>query len=158
MECKLYEKNRFDIGGEPALPPQAATAGTYTSGWFGMENYSSAEFILLGGVANDADAVLNAYVQQATSNAGANAKLLTYGVSGQPVAITAVTAGAGFATRSDLWIMHFRDADLDVNNGFGWVRIGVGISAGDTWYIAAVLHRETRDWDPVPALTTQTIG
>jgi hypothetical protein len=157
VERKLYEANRFDIAGEPALTPRNAAAGTTSTGWFGMTQYDRAEFLLIGGVANDAAATLDAAVWQATSAAGANAKALVT-PKGVTVAITQVTAGAGFATRSDFWILHVMVDEMDVNNGFSHLQLRVTVSAQDTWYIGALCHRETRDWEDVPYAATEIVN
>ena len=157
MERKLYEGHRFDIGGEPVITPRNAAAGTTSSGWLGMTMYDRAEFLLIGGVANDAAATLDAAVYQATSAAGANAKaLVTQG--GVTVAITQVTAGAGFATRSDFWILHVMTEEMDINNGFSHLQLRVTVSAGDTWYIGALCHRETREYEQVPYAATEVVN
>ena len=157
MERKLYEANRFDIAGEPAITPRNAAAGTTSSGWFGMTMYDRAEFILIGGAANDAGATIDAVVRQATSNAGAGAKaLITQGLV--TVAITQVTAGAGFATRSDLWILHVCVEEMDINAGFSHLQLQVTVSTADTWYIGALCHRETREYEAVPYAATEIVN
>jgi hypothetical protein len=152
MEQKLYEKNRFDIGGDPAIAPQNLAAGTTTSGWFGMYAYDKIMAICLGGAANDANATIDISINQAMDNAGTGSKAVT------GKAITQVTAGAGFATRTDLWLIHLEVAQLDVNAGFGFIQISVTVSAGDTWYFGAVLQREEREYMPVPYAATEIVG
>lgn len=152
MEQKLYEKNRFDIGGVAALKPQILAAGVTTTGWFGIAAYDKLMAIILGGVANDADATLDVSINQATDNAGTGSKAVPN------KAITQVTAGAGFATRSDLWQIHLEVAQLDVNAGFGFIQISFTVSAQDTWYVAAVLQREEREYMPVPYAATEIVG
>jgi len=152
MERKLYEQNRFDTDSIACLiEPQILAAGTTSSIWLGVHSYDRLMFIIQGGAANDATATLDALVRQATSAAGAGAKVIT------GKAITQVTAGAGFATLNDLWYIHVEPLELDVNGGFSHVQLQVIVSQDDTWYISAVCQRETREYEIVPTTNVTEI-
>jgi len=104
----------------------------------------------LGGAANDATATLDCVVHQCTqaADAGGDAKIMAGKRATK--AIAQVTAGAGFATLNDVWLLEVRAEEMDVNNAFGFLLLSITVSAGDTWLLGAVALRDVRGYEPVP--------
>lgn len=145
MERKLYELNRFDNDVDACLvEPQVLAAGVTATGWLGMLYYDRIMFLIQGGPANDAAAALDVQVNQATSNAGANSKI----IAGK--AIVQVVAGAGFATLNQLFLIHVDISELDVDGYFAYVNLDITVSALDTWTVSVVPLRQHRVHEVVP--------
>lgn len=145
MERKLYELNRLDTDTVPCLvEPQVLAAGVTSTAWLGMLYYDRIMFLIAGGAANDAAATLDVQVNQATSNAGAGSKV----IAGK--AIATVTAGAGFATLDQLFLIHVDISELDVDGYYAYVNLDITVSTADTWTIAVLPLREHRVFEVVP--------
>ena len=152
MNRTLYEQNRLDTDAQACLvEPQVLAAGATATGWLGVAGYDKFMFVIMGGAAAGATDTLDVQINQATSNAGANAKV----VAGK--AITQVVAGAGFATLNDIWYIHLDISELDVDNFFAFVNATITVSAQDTWAIAAFCLREHRVFEEVPTTNVTEI-
>jgi len=148
MQRKLYEQNRFDTDSQACLLEPSIIGGPIILiPRLSLRYYERAMFIIQGGAANDAAATLNIRALQSDTGLGGNEKV----IAGK--AITQVTAGVGFADRNDLWCIHIEVPELDVNNQFRWVTVEITVSQGDTWLLSVVCQRETRGYEPVPALS-----
>lgn len=98
----------------------ALVAGTYDSPWVSLMNYHRAVAILhvldMG-----AGATLDFSIRQATTTAGANAKVITNTAGATTHAITQLTQADGDVD-SDV-IIELRTAQLDVTNGFDCISV-----------------------------------
>ena len=148
----IYEQLRLDGDAIACiLPPGTAlAAGANNTATVDMSGHRRCLFIVSGGPANDAAAVLSILVQQCTqaANAGADAKVLA-GKRGTKITALPAVAGAGFATRNDLWLLEVRAEEMDVNNQFAFLRLVITVSAQDTWYVNAVAGRDVSAYKPV---------
>jgi hypothetical protein len=146
----IYEALRLDGDAVACLiAPQVLAAGAHNTPTIDMSGHRRAIFIVLGGAANDQAATLNIVMQQCTqaADAGADAKILA-GKRGTK-AITQETSGAGFATLNDLWLLECRAEEMDVNNGFAFLRLVITVSAQDTWFCGVVAGRDVSGFKPV---------
>lgn len=149
-EC-LYEILKVDGDAVACiLPPQNLGAGATTTPTIDMSTYRRVLFAVLGGASANNNDTLDIVVHQCTqaNDAGGDAKVLA-GKRGSKV-VPQVLSGAGFATLNDLWLIEVRAEEMDVNNGFGFLLLSITVSAGDTWYLAAVAIRDVRGYEPVP--------
>ena len=94
------------------LPPQALGVGTHTYAYYNAANYQRGVLLLLVGTMGGG-ATLDCQIWQATSAAGANAKI----VAGK--AITQLTQAAGDG--NDAVAIELRTEELDVDGGFSFV-------------------------------------
>ena len=170
VEDSLIERDRHDGDAVACLvaPGPAIAAGTYTTPTIFMGGrvaaprgggYDRALFSILGGPANDAGATLDVVVHQCTqaADAGADAKVLA-GLYGSK-AITQVTAGAGFATLNQKWLIEVSAEEMDVDGGYCYLLLSYTISAGDTWYLAVEAQRSGAAYEAVATThITQAIG
>ena len=107
------------------LDPVSQAAGTATTGWISAGNHHNLLALIQSGVLGTG-ATLDAKIQQATDASGTGAK----DVTGK--AITQLTqAGSGSAKQA---IINLRPEDLDVTNGYSYVRLSVtvGVAASLT--------------------------
>jgi len=92
---------------------------------------------------------LDAQVYQATSNAGAGAKV---------IAGKAITTYTSLATDEDnLWYIHVDVSELDVDLYFAYIQLQITVSQGDSVYLAALCERESRVFEPVPVTNVTEI-
>lgn len=136
MNPNLNPSKRADILG--SIDPDAYAAGTYTTGWIDMSKYFALLACVLAGTLG-AGATLNAKVQQATDGAGTGAK----DVAG--LAITPFTQAGGDSNKQSL--INVTQADLDRNNGFGFVRLSMTIATAASDAGAVVLGMDPRYGD-----------
>ena len=103
------------------IAPVSQAAGSAVSGWISVKNLLSLMAIVNVGVFG-ASATVDANIQQATSSAGAGAKVIT-GKS-----ITQMLAAGGNNKQA---LINMRPQDLDTNNGYAFVQltITVGVAA-----------------------------
>ena len=101
------------------LDPVSQGAGTVSTGWVSMAYFHSLVAIIQTGVLG-ASATLDAKLQQATSSGGAGAKDIT------GKALTQIVKASGDSKQA---LIEMRDTDLDVNNGFTFVRLSVTVGA-----------------------------
>jgi len=99
------------------LDPVSQGAATVTTGWVSMAYFHSLVAIIQTGVLG-ASATLDAKLQQATSSGGAGAKDIT------GKALTQIVKASGDSKQA---LIELRDTDLDVNNGFTFVRLSVTV-------------------------------
>jgi len=140
------------------LRPQTLAAGVTNTPTVDMSTYRRVLFVLLGGAANDGTATLDVVMQQCTqaNDGGADAKILA-GKRGTK-AIAQVLSGAGFAALNQLWLLECRAEEMDVNNGFAFLRLAITVSGGDTWLLGAVALRDVTAYEPIAnALVTEIV-
>lgn len=101
------------------IDPDAYAAGTVTSGWVKASNFQSMMAIIMAGTLG-ASATLDAKIEQASDSGGTGAKDLS------GAAITQLTQAG---TDSDKQaVINFRADDLDINNGFEYVRVSMTVA------------------------------
>lgn len=158
-EDSLIERDRHDGDAVACLiAPQVLAAGatntpTIFMGGRGAPNadrgggYDRALFCILGGAANDATATLTMLVQQCNTAGGGGPKPLAglYGTK----SIGPVTSGQGYATLNQKWLIEVAAEEMDVDNGFSWLRLVVTVSTADTWLVAVEAQRSGAAYEPV---------
>ena len=132
MQGNLNPSARAAIAG--FLPPASVAAGTVTTGWVDTRTFWTLLALINVG-AFGAGATVDAKVQQATDNAGANAK----DVPG--LAITQLLAVGGNNRQVTIDI---RPEDLDKNNGFKFVRLSMTVGTAATLLSAVLLGLDPR--------------
>jgi hypothetical protein len=111
------------------IDPVSQGAGTVTTGWLDTKQFL-ALVAVIGVGAMTASSTVDAKIQQATDNAGTGVK----DVSGK--AITQLLAAGG---NNRQVLLNFRPDDLDVANGFEFVRLSITVAAAASLINAAVL-------------------
>ena len=111
------------------IKPDAATAGPYVTGWVNAGLWLSMLAVILAGDLGSS-ATVNAKIEQAKDADGTDYK----DVTGK--AITPLTQAGSDSNKQSL--INLRPEDLDVDNGYGFVRLTltVGTATSD---VAAVL-------------------
>lgn len=99
------------------LDPISQGAATVNTGWVSMALFHSLVALIGTGVMG-ASGTLDAKLQQATSAAGAGVKDIT------GKAITQIVKASGDNKQV---MIELRDTDLDVNNGFAFVRLQITV-------------------------------
>ena len=99
------------VGGE--LYPALKTVAAHTGAWLPLSNHQRAIFIVMVGAMTTL-ATLDFSVQQASDSSGTGVKAIT------SKAITQLTAAGGDG--NDLVCVEVRSEELDVSNGFEYVR------------------------------------
>lgn len=100
------------------IDPDASSAATYTSGWVSAKLFTQlCALVMVGDMGSSA--TVDAKLQQASSSGGTGAK----DISGK--AITQLTQ-AGTDADKQAWI-NLRPEELDVDNGFAWVRLSITV-------------------------------
>lgn len=107
------------VGLVGAVDPGALTVGTYTSAWAAAKHWEQFVAIVNTGTLGSA-AVVNAKLEQATSSGGAGAK----DIPGK--AISAFTHAGSKSNKQAL--VNLRTAELDVNDGFQFVRLSLTVT------------------------------
>ena len=125
--------------------PDAAAAGTQTTGWIDMSVHPQILAIVFAG-ALGANATIDAKLQQATTAGGAGAK----DVPGK--AITQLTQ-AGVDRSNKQAQINLRAEELDMNGGFGFVRLSLTVATATSDAGAVVLASGARYGPPPPAAT-----
>lgn len=116
------------------IDPVSQAAGTVTTGWVSMANFHSLVALIDVGVFG-ASATVDAKLQQAQDNTGTGAKDITN------KAITQLVAAGGNNRQA---IVETRGEELDVNNGFGFVRLSITVGTAATVIQATVLGVNSR--------------
>jgi len=150
VERKIYERDRHDGDAVACmLTPQNLGTGVTDTDTVNMQGFDQVLWCLLGGVANDAAATLDAVVMECTqaNDAGGDAKVLT-GLLGSK-AITQFLADAAFSVLDDKWLLHVRTEEMDVDAGFNFLFLRITVSAGDSWYLACEAVRSSASYEPV---------
>lgn len=99
------------------IDPVSQAAATVTSGWVSMANFSRLLAVLKTGVLG-ASATVDAKLQQASDSSGTGAKDIT------GKAITQIVKASGDNKQVEINLL---ESELDVNGGFGYVRISVTV-------------------------------
>ena len=131
------------------LDPVSQAAATVTTGWVSMQTAENLLAILQVG-AFGASATVDAKLQQASDSGGTGAK----DISGK--AITQMVAAGG---NNKQVLLNVRSEELDVTNGFCFVRLSVTVGTAATLISALLLALDGR-YQPIaqPASVTQTIS
>lgn len=131
------------------IDPASKTAGAYSTGWIDFSLYNRLYAILLMGAIASSGTV-DAKFEQATSAAGAGAKDVTDAALAQSADTVADNTQA---------TLEIRQANLDVNGGFRWVRLTVTTATAATILGAAVLAVGAK-FEPAADLATvlQTVA
>lgn len=110
------------------LDPVSQGAGTVTTGWVNAGKFS-ALLALLGTGVMGASGTIDAKLQQATTSGGAGAKDIT------GKAITQVVKASGDNKQV---MINLRSQELDVANGFGYVRLSVTVGTAASLISASI--------------------
>lgn len=122
------------------IDPVSQGAGTVTTGWVSMAQFHSLTALIQSGVLG-ASATLDAKLQQATSAAGAGAKDIT------GKALTQIVKASGDNKQATIDV---RDTDLDVANGFAFVRLSITVGTAAS-LVSAVLFGNNPIYVPASA-------
>lgn len=111
------------------LDPVSQAAGTATTGWVSAGNHHNLLALIQSGVLGTG-ATLDAKLQQATDASGTGAK----DVAGK--AITQIVKATGDSKQV---LINLRPEELDVNNGFSYVRLSVTVAVAASLTSAQLL-------------------
>ena len=111
------------------IDPASQAAGTVTTGWISAGNHHSLLALVQSGVLGTG-ATLDAKLQQATDASGTGAK----DVTGK--AITQIVKATGDSKQV---LINLRPEELDVNNGFSYVRLSVTVAVAASLTSAQLL-------------------
>ncbi len=129
VNAKSYE----DLKVVATIDPDAASAGTVTSGWIAAADFQRFLVIIMAGDLGSS-ATLDAKLQQASDSSGTGAKDIT------GKAITQLTQAG---TDSDKQVlMHVDASDLDVDNSFTHFRVSMTVATAASEIAAIVLGME----------------
>lgn len=120
-----------------SIPPQSATAGTYTSGWVSMATLGRVYAVLNIGAITGSGTV-DAKIQQASDSGGTGAKDVT------GIAITQIV---GSANSNKQVTLEVRPAQLDVANNFTHVRLSVTTAVAAS-LLGATVHGTNAKFEP----------
>lgn len=115
------------------IDPVNQSAGTITSGWVSASQIREWLAIISTGILGTA-ATVDAKIQQAQDNSGTGAK----DVTGK--AISQIVKASGDNKQA---MINFRTSDLDVNGGFGYVRISLTVGTAASQVAAHLLATTT---------------
>jgi hypothetical protein len=133
MEPAIRPSQRASVVG--VIAPISASS-VQTSGWVDATTFFNYLAIISTGVMQ-ATGTVDAKIQQATSSGGAGAK----DVTGK--AITQITqAASGSGTQQ---LINVRAEDLDLNNGFKWIRVSVTPATAASLISATLLGFDPRN-------------
>lgn len=110
------------------IDPVSQAAGTVTTAWLDQSQYLVLMALIAVG-AFGASATVDAKLQQATDNSGTGAK----DVTGK--AITQLVAGGG---NNRQVLINMKEADLDTEGGFRYVRLSITVGTAATLVFGAV--------------------
>jgi hypothetical protein len=113
------------------IDPDAASTGTYTTGWISMADFAALQAIVMAGTLGSS-ATLDAKIEQATDGSGTDSK----DVTGK--AITQLTQAGTDDSDKQAVIDVFHD-DLDIDNDFTHVRLSVTLATAASDVGAVVL-------------------
>lgn len=121
MGVNLRPSDRAAVVG--VIDPDAQGTGTVTTGWVSIAQFGSLMAVIMAGTLGTS-ATLDAKLEQATSSAGAGAK----DVTGK-----AITQLVKASNDDDQAVINCGQQDLDVDNGFAFVRLSmtVGTATSD---------------------------
>ena len=142
MNVNILPSNEAVLAG--VIDPDAYAAGTYTSGWVHMGTYEAIQAIVMVGTMAT-NSTVDAKLEQATDSSGTGAK----DISGK--AITQLTEAG---TDSDKQaIINCRSDELDVANGFDYVRLSMTVATAASDSGGIVLGHYAR-YQPATDATT----
>lgn len=133
MEPQIRPSDRVAVVG--SIDPQSSSTNK-TSGWVDATTFHNYMALLAVGTMG-ASATLDAKIQQATSSGGANVK----DVTGK--AITQLTQAGGNASQQIA--INVRQEDLDIANGFKWIRLSMTPATAACLIFGAVLGVDPRN-------------
>jgi hypothetical protein len=139
-----------DVGVLATLDPVSQGAGTITTGWINAGNFLKFMALIQTGVLGAA-ATVDAKLQQATDAAGTGVK----DIAGK--AIVQIVKATGDNKQAEI---NLRPEQLDVNNGFGFVRLSLTVGTAASLVGASVLGafpRQGTGGDKNQAAVVQTI-
>lgn len=110
------------------IDPVSQAAGTVTTGWVDQSQYLTLMAMINTGVLG-ASATVDAKLQQATSSGGAGAKDIT------GKAITQIVKASGDNKQA---LINLKEADLDTEGGFRWVRLSITVGTATSLISAAI--------------------
>ena len=116
------QKPSEGLGLLATIDPASQAAGTVTTGWVDQSNYFALMAVINVG-AFGASATVDAKLQQATDSGGTGAKDIT-GKS-----ITQLLAAGGNNRQA---VINAKEADLDTEGGFRYVRLSVTVATAAT--------------------------
>ena len=111
------------------IDPASQVAGTVNTGWISAGNHHNLLALIQSGVLGTG-ATLDAKLQQATDASGTGAK----DVAGK--AITQIVKATGDSKQA---LINLRPEELDVNNGFSYVRLSVTVAVAASLTSAQLL-------------------
>lgn len=111
------------------LDPVSQGAATVNTGWVSMALFHNLVALIQTGVLG-ASATLDAKLQQATTSGGAGAKDIT------GKALTQILKASGDNKQA---MIELRDTELDVNNGFAFVRLQVTVGTAASLVSASLI-------------------
>ena len=111
------------------IDPASQAAGTATTGWISAGNHHNLLALIQSGVLGTG-ATLDAKLQQATDASGTGVK----DVAGK--AITQIVKATGDSKQA---LINLRPEELDVNNGFSYVRLSVTVAVAASLTSAQLL-------------------
>lgn len=120
------------------IDPVSQGAGTVSTGWVDQSLCLAVMAVIQTGVLG-ASATVDAKIQQATDNTGTGAK----DVTGK--AITQIVKASGDNKQA---IINLKEADLDTENGFRYVRLSITVGTAAS-LIAAALYGALPRFQPV---------
>jgi len=116
------------------IAPQSAAVGTLTSGWISMSQFEALLAVVQNGTLG-ASATVDAKVQQATDSSGTGAKDL---------AVTVMTQNVKATDDNKVNLINVLERDLDIANGFGWVRLSVTVGTAASLLAAQIFGVNAR--------------
>jgi hypothetical protein len=111
------------------IAPISQAAGTVTGAWLSFSQFEAFMFVLQNGVLG-ASATVDAKIQQATDNTGTGVKDVTATIMTQNVKAT---------DDGKVNIINLLERELDLANGFGWVRLSITVGTATSLVSAVVL-------------------
>lgn len=130
------------------VAPISQGVGTVVTGWVSAANFERFLAVIATGVLGAA-ATLDAKLQQAQDGAGTGAK----DVAGK--AIVQIVKATG---DNKMAMINLRDDELDVTNGFSWIRLSMTVGAAASLIAAQLLGGVARFAPPKDALANPAIN
>ena len=116
------------------LDPVSQGAATVTTGWVAVKNFHAFMALVQTGVLGTA-ATVDAKLQQAQDSGGTGAKDIT------GKALTQIVKASGDNKQAEI---NLRVAELDTENGFGFIRLSLTVGAAASLISASLLGFHTR--------------
>ncbi len=134
-------------------PQQIGSGATVSSGWVNMAYFGQLEVLLMTG-AISAGGSVNIQLYQATSAAGANAKVIT----GKTLPTALTYASNPTSAQAEI---NLKGEELDVTNGFAFVQAQVTATGAAAFAAASILGHDPREGPAslaIPASLVQLVG